>query len=101
MPVYLVRTRLPGTSWADVRAAVARAETAARELRGAGFSVTYLDSTWIPDDGWLGCLYRADNRDEARLATERAVLPFDDIVEAVRLDLSELAERPDGHLDVC
>lgn len=86
MPVYLVRSRLPGASAADVRAAAARAAAAAEQLRRDGFRIQYLDGTFVPEDGWLGCLYHADSPIEARLATERAVLPFDDIVEAIRYE---------------
>jgi hypothetical protein len=83
-----------------VHAAVTRAVTAAHELRREGFRITYLDSTYVPEDGWLGCLYRADNQDETRLAIERAVLPFDDIVEAVRFDTDQTAGQRKGHADV-
>lgn len=83
MPVYLVRTHLPDTRVDDVHAAITRAVTAAGQLSREGFRIRCLTSTYTPADGWLGCLYEADSPAEVKLATERAVMPFDDIVEAV------------------
>jgi hypothetical protein len=81
VPVYLARTYLPDASDEDVRAGMGRAADAADQLRREGFSIRCLDTTFVPADGWLGCRYEADNAVEVRLAVERAVLPFDDIVE--------------------
>lgn len=82
--MYLVRTYLPDTTADDVRASVRRVLEAAAQLRREGFGIRCIDTTHVPADGWLGCLYEADNADEVRLAVERAVLPFDDIVEVIR-----------------
>jgi len=84
VPVYLVRTHLPEATADDVRSGVARVVDAAAQLSHEGFRIRCVDSTYVPCDGWLGCLYEADTSVEVRLATERAVLPFDDIVEVVR-----------------
>jgi hypothetical protein len=94
MPVYLVRTHLPDTRVDDVRAAIARVSTAVRQLGQEGFRIRCLTSTYIPVDGWLGCLYEADSPAEVELATERAVMPFDDIVDAVHFGASA-----DNHRD--
>jgi hypothetical protein len=84
VPIYLVRTHVPDAGTDDIAACVARAGDAARQLRGEGFRIRCLDSTFAPADGWLGCLYEADTAVEVKLATERAVMPFDDIVEVIR-----------------
>jgi hypothetical protein len=84
VPVFLVRTRLPEATADDVRSGVARVEAVTEQLRREGFRIRCLDSTFVPSDGWLGCLYEADTAVEVRLATERAVLPFDDIVDVIR-----------------
>lgn len=98
MPVYLVRSRLPNTRVVDVHAAIARSVAAVVQLSREGFRIRCLTSTYIPDDGWLGCLYEADSPAEVRLATERAVMPFDDIVEAVHFGASADHQRK-GHTD--
>ena len=82
--MFLVRAYLPDATAADVRAAAARAAGSAAQMHREGFRIRYLDTIYVPEDSWLGCLYEVDSAAEARLATERAVLPFDDIVEAVR-----------------
>lgn len=84
MAVFLVQTRLPDASVDDVRAVVGRVADAVKQLTSEGFRICWLDSTFVLADGWLGCLYEADTATEVRLATERAVMPFDDIVEAIR-----------------
>lgn len=83
MPVFLVRAHLPDLRATDLDAVVARVATASEQLNHEGFRIRCLHSTYVPTDGWLGCLYQADTHDEVRLATESAVMPFDDIVEAV------------------
>src|SRR5258706_11906320 len=84
MPVYLVRCSLPGAGAGDLQAAVDRAAHAAGQMVLEGFRIHYLQSTYVPLDGWFGCLYDADSARDARLANERAAIPFDEIVEAVR-----------------
>ena len=88
MPVYLVRAHLPDTRLNDVRAAIARVHAAVGELSREGFRIQCLTTTYTSVDGWLGCLYEADSPAEVELATERAVLPFDDIVDAVHFGAS-------------
>lgn len=82
MPTFLVRARLPEATSADIRAAVARVADSAGQLRREGFRIHCVHTTYVPADGWLGCLYEADSAVEVKYAVERAVLPFDDIVEA-------------------
>lgn len=85
MPSYLVRSQLSDAADQDVRAAVERIADAAWQLRREGFRIRYIDTTYVPAEGWLGCRFDADNAVEVKLAVERAVLPFDDIVEAICL----------------
>ncbi len=84
MPVYLVRSTLPAVTAGDLRAAVDRATDAAGQMGRQGFRIRYLQSTYVPADGWFGSLYEADNARDVQLANERAAVPFDDVVEAVR-----------------
>jgi hypothetical protein len=86
VPAYLVRTYLQEASDDDVRSCLSRVAEATQQLSREGFRIRRLDSIYVPSDGWLGCLYEADTAVEVRLATERAVMPFDEIVEVVRYD---------------
>lgn len=84
MPVYLVRGTIPAVSPRELRAAVDRAKYVAGQMGREGFRIRYLQSTYVPSDGWFGSLYEADDARDVRLANERAAVPFDDVVEAVR-----------------
>jgi hypothetical protein len=84
MPVYLVRSCLPGASTGDLRAAADRARYAATRMGMEGFRIQYLQSTYVPADGWFGSLYEADSARDVQSANERAAIPFDDVVEAVQ-----------------
>lgn len=84
MPVFLVRSSLPDAGVGDLQAAADRAGDAAARMVLEGFRIRYLQSAYVPDDGWFGCLYEADNIRDVQLANERAAVPFDDVVEAVR-----------------
>jgi hypothetical protein len=84
MRLYLVRSSLLGVAAADLRAAADRAAEAAQRMSREGFRIHYLESTHVAADGWFGSLYETDGVRDVRLATERAAIPFDDIVEATR-----------------
>jgi hypothetical protein len=54
MPVFLVRASLPGASDGAVRAAADRATDMARRMGREGFRIQWLQSTYVPADGWFG-----------------------------------------------
>jgi hypothetical protein len=83
MPVYLVRSTLPGAAAGDLQAAADRAAHVTTRMGLEGFRIRYLQSTYVPVDGWFGCLYEADSSRDVLLASERAAIPFDEVVEAV------------------
>jgi uncharacterized protein DUF4242 len=83
MPVFLVRSSLPDVSAGDLQAAADRAAGTAGRMGLEGFRIRYLQSTYVPADGWFGCLYEADDARDVRLANERAAIPFEGVVEAV------------------
>ena len=84
MPVYLVRSNLPDASSGDLEAAAERATCTAARMGGEGFRIRYLQSTYVPVDGWYGSLYEADSARDVQLAYERAAIPYDDVVEVLR-----------------
>lgn len=91
MDVFLVRRSLPDVTDAALRAAVQRCRTHAEELARSGHRVRYLGCTYVAADGSCGCVYEASSADVVRLATERAAVPYDEIVPAVWLGA---ADRP-------
>jgi hypothetical protein len=95
MAVFLARAQLPGTSPTDIESGIDRLSASTAQLRAEGFRIQFLGGTYVPSDGWLGSLYAADTTAEVRLALERAVMPFDEIVEAARYgDIAD--QRPRG-----
>jgi maleate cis-trans isomerase len=94
MDVFLVRRTLPDVSDEELRDAVQRCRNEAEELARAGHQVRYLGCTYVAADGFCGCVYEASSADVVRLATERAAVPYDDIVSAVLLGAA--GRSPDG-----
>ncbi len=67
----------------------ARASAASDEPVADGARVRYLGSTLIPSDETCFALFEASSADEVRGLLERAALPYDRIVEAVRVDAED------------
>ena len=63
----------------------ARASAASKEPTESGKTVRYLGSTLIPSDETCFVLFEAFTAEEVRHLLERASLPYDRIVEAVRI----------------
>lgn len=91
MEVFLVRRSLPDVTTAELLGAVERCRVQAEELARAGHHIRYLGSTYVAADGFCGCVYEAGSADVVRLATERAAVPYDEIVPAVMVGA---ASRP-------
>ena len=73
----------------------ARASAASRAPTESGETVRYLGSTLIPSDETCFALFEAASAEEVRRLLERASLPYDRIVQAVRICTEERDERED------
>ena len=71
----------------------ARASAASKEHAESGTTVGYLGSTLIPSDETCFALFEAPSAEDVRRLLERAWLPYDRIVEAVRIGTEERDER--------
>jgi hypothetical protein len=67
----------------------ARASAASQEQAEQGTAVRYLGSTLIPSDETCFSLFEAQSAEDVRRLLERAALPYDRIVEALRIDTDE------------
>lgn len=85
MPVYLVRRSLPDVPEHALREATQRCRDTAEQLARTGHRIRYLGSTYVPGDGYCGCLYQASSADVVQLATEHAAVPYEEIVPATLL----------------
>ena len=90
MTLFLVRRSLPAVGKAAVHAAIHRCRAEAEALAGIGHHIRYLGCA-CADDGFCGCVYEAASADVVRLATERAAVPYDEI-----LPLAGRCQAPDG-----
>jgi Protein of unknown function (DUF4242) len=80
MNMFLVRRSLPDLAGSAIRAAVRRCRNHAEELAATGHHIRYVGCAYVAADGFCGCVYEASSVDIVRLATERAAVPYDEIV---------------------
>ena len=76
----------PGVNEQKVKAAGARGRRAAQAVSSEGGSAHYIGSILIPSDEIALCLFAATSIDEASEVNQRAAIPFERILEIVRLD---------------
>lgn len=90
---YLVECFWPGVSSEQAAAAARRAQRAARGLRRHGRAAHFLGSILIPDDEMVFCLFEGSEAD-VRTASEQAGVPFERVLESVRIAAGRLFEEP-------
>jgi hypothetical protein len=71
----------------------ARASVATREQAERGAAVRYLGSTLIPSDETCFSLFEARSAEDVSRLLERASLPYDRIVEVLRIGPDELPKE--------
>lgn len=76
----------PGVTEQKVKDAGARGRRAAQAVSSQGGSVRYVGSIFVPSDEIALCLFEATSLDEASEVNQRAAIPFERILEIVRLD---------------
>ncbi len=85
MSVYMVERSLKGISMDDLGGAQKAAIQKAGELTAAGTPVSYIRTTFSPEDGRCMCLFEADSADDVKRLNEEAGLPYDRVVPALDL----------------
>jgi hypothetical protein len=89
----------PDMSEAKVQAAGTRAGHTARAASRDGDAIRYLGAILIPADDVAFCLFEASSAQLVRKISQRAEIPFERILETVRLDATTpatpLANRPE------
>lgn len=83
MGVYVVRRSLSGIPDDAAGAALRRCREHADELARMGHHIRYLGGAYVPADGFGVCVYEASSPGVVRLATERAAVPYDEILPLV------------------
>jgi hypothetical protein len=90
-PSYLVECYWPGITEAALGLVTGRAREAARRLRQRGHHLKFLGSILVLADETVFCLFEGAEVD-VRAASEEAGIPFERVLESVRLD-----GNPVGH----
>ena len=85
MAVFMVERDLKGIAMDDLAGAQKAAISKAEEMRGDGSQISYIRTTFAPDDGRCMCLFEAASEAEVKRLTDEAGLPYHRIVAAMDL----------------
>jgi hypothetical protein len=91
-PLFLAERYVSVANPELARLDAARASAACKAPTESGETVRYLGATLIPSDETCFVLFEAPSAEEVRRLLERASLPYDRIVEAVRIDTEDRDE---------
>ena len=85
MSVFMVERDLKGISMADLGGAQQAAIKTAQDMTAKGTKISYIRSTFAPDDGRCMCLFDAASDAEVRQLNDTAGLPYHKVVAALDL----------------
>lgn len=85
MTTYMVECSLKGISMEDLGGAQKAAIGKAAELTAHGTEISYIRSTFAPEDGRCMCLFEAGSEADVRRLNEEAGIPFNSVVPALDL----------------
>jgi hypothetical protein len=85
MSVYMVERNLAGISMDDLGGAQKAAIATAEQMRADGENISYVRSTFAPEDGRCMCLFDGESEAQVRKLNDTAGLPYDQIVPAMDL----------------
>ena len=85
MITFMAECFWPGVDEQKVKDAGARGRRAAQAVSSEGGSARYIGSILVPSDEIALCLFAATSIDEASEVNRRAAIPFERILEIVRL----------------
>ncbi len=91
---YLVEWYWPGVSAEKLAASTKRVRDSASALRRQGGNVTFLSSILVPADESVFCLFDGVEAD-VRAASEQAGVPFERILESLRIDGNQPQTKDD------
>lgn len=85
MSVYMVERNLKGISMEDLAGAQKAAIATAETMRGEGQQISYIRSTFAPEDGRCMCLFDGESAEAVEALNTRAGLPYERVVAALDL----------------
>ncbi|MBT5266694.1 MAG: DUF4242 domain-containing protein [Rhodospirillaceae bacterium] len=85
MGTYMVERSLKGISMDDLGGAQKAAIGKAAEMKAAGTEISYIRTTFAPEDGRCMCLFDAGSEADVKKLNDEAGIPYDRVVEALDL----------------
>ena len=85
MSVFMVERDLKGISMEDLAGAQKAAIQTASDMRAGGESISYIRSTFAPEDGRCMCLFDGESADQVKRLNDTAGLPYSQVVAALDL----------------
>ncbi len=85
MTVYMVERDLKGISMTDLAGAQQAAIKTAQDMTAQGSRISYIRSTFAPDDGRCMCLFDGISKAQVQKLNDTAGLPYNSVVEALDL----------------
>ena len=85
MTVYMVERDLKGISMEDLGGAQRAAIKTAQDMTAQGTKISYIRSTFAPEDGRCMCLFDAASDTDVRRLNDTAGLPYSRVVTALDL----------------
>ena len=85
MTVYMVERDLKGISMEDLGGAQRAAIKTAQDMTAQGTAISYIRSTFAPEDGRCMCLFNAASDADVRRLNDTAGLPYSRVVTALDL----------------
>ncbi len=85
MAVFMVERNLKGISMDDLAGAQKAAIATAGEMTAGGDEISYIRSTFAPEDGRCMCLFDGQSEEQVRKLNDTAGLPYDRVVPAMDL----------------
>lgn len=85
MSVFMVERNLAGISLEDLGGAQKAAIATAKNMSDGGEKISYIRSTFAPDDGRCFCLFDAENAEQVRKLNDAAGLPYSAVTSAMDL----------------
>jgi hypothetical protein len=81
----MVERDLKGISMSDLAGAQQAAIKTAQDMTAQGSKISYIRSTFAPDDGCCMCLFDGESKDQVQKLNDTAGLPYHRVVEALDL----------------
>ncbi|RVT85833.1 DUF4242 domain-containing protein [Rhodobacteraceae bacterium CCMM004] len=86
MTVFMVERDLEGIDMRGLAGAQQAAIAAAADMRDQGEQISYIRSTFAPENGRCLCLFNGVSADQVRRLNDSAGLPYSNVIEVLDLE---------------